>query len=200
MNAIRFKRLATVLGCVALLGACSSGNSTSGGITGAVNDAISGAMDKAQEKVQSEPITVSRDVPGQPKAEITPAGDFVVGGKTVAITPAQRTALLAYREQMVAIASQGIAIGKQGAALGMHAASSAIAGVLSGKSGDEIQQKVEAQATDIRKAAAELCDRLPALLAEQQKLAAALPAFKPYATMTQADIDDCRTDAQKDEH
>ena len=32
------------------------------------------------------------------------------------------------------------------------------------------------------------------MLATQQQLAAALPAFKPYATMEQADIDDCADD------
>ena len=35
-----------------------------------------------------------------------------------------------------------------------------------------------------------------ALLASQQALAANLPAFKPYATMTQEDIDDCGKDAK----
>ena len=32
------------------------------------------------------------------------------------------------------------------------------------------------------------------MMATQQKLAASLPAFKPYATMTQEDIDDCADD------
>ena len=32
------------------------------------------------------------------------------------------------------------------------------------------------------------------MLVSQQKLAAALPAFKPYATMTQQDVDDCGKD------
>ena len=36
-----------------------------------------------------------------------------------------------------------------------------------------------------------LCKQLPGMLASQQALAASLPAFKPYARMTQADIDDC---------
>ena len=29
------------------------------------------------------------------------------------------------------------------------------------------------------------------MMASQQKLAAALPEFKPYATMDQSDVDDC---------
>ena len=37
---------------------------------------------------------------------------------------------------------------------------------------------------------------LPALLSSQQALAASLPAFKPYARMTQSDIDDCGKDVK----
>lgn len=191
--------LAVLLGCLPLLGACSSGQSNSGGLAGAIDSTVTTALDQAQTKLRSEPITVSHNDSTLPKAQITPDGDFIVGGKTVAITPAQRNALLEYRSQMIAVASQGIAIGKQGAALGIRAAGDALAGALSGKSDQEIQQNVKAQTTGIREAAAKLCDRLPAMMTEQQKLAAILPAFKPYATMTEKDISDCRTDALKDD-
>jgi hypothetical protein len=40
----------------------------------------------------------------------------------------------------------------------------------------------------------QICTQLPAMLATQQRLAASLPAFKPFANMTQEDIDDCRKD------
>lgn len=191
---------ALLLACLPMLGACSSGqSSSSGGLAGAIDSTVNTALDTAQTKLRSEPITVSHNDSSLPRAEITPQGDFIVGGKTVAITPTQRTALLAYREQMIDVASQGIAVGKQGAALGLHAASTAVAAALSGQSDAEIKKKVEAQATDIRQAAAKLCERLPAMLTAEQKLAATLPAFKPYATMTDKDISDCRTDALKDD-
>lgn len=187
--------------CMPLLGACSGNTSSppsSGGIAAAVDHSIASAMDAAQTRLQNEPLTISHDAPNLPVAKITPQGDLIVDGKTVAITPVQRDALLAYRKQMIAVATQGLAVGKQGAALGLHAASDAIAAVLAGKSGDEVQQKVEAQANGIRQAAAKICDELPSMMAAQQKLAGILPAFKPYATMTQSDIDDCRTDALHD--
>ncbi|MBS0382059.1 MAG: hypothetical protein JSR56_06475 [Proteobacteria bacterium] len=192
--------LAVLLGCLPLLGACSSGqSSSSGGLAGAIDSTVTTALDNAQTKLRTEPLTVSHNDPSLPKAEITPQGDFIVGGKTVAITPAQRSALLEYRSQMIAVASAGIAVGKQGAALGLQAASTAVAAAFSGKSDAEIRKQVEAQASDIRQAAARICDRLPAMMTEQQKLAAILPAFKPYATMTEKDISDCRTDALKDD-
>lgn len=191
--------LAALLACLPALGACNSGQPASDDIAGNVGASINKALDEAQAKLRNEPITVSHNDASLPKAEITPNGDFVVDGKTIAITPTQRSALLEYRGQMISVASEGIAIGKQGATLGLHAASTAIAAALSGKSDQEIQDKVKAQANQIRQAAVKICDRLPAMMTEQQKLATTLPAFKPYATMTEKDIDDCRTDALKDD-
>lgn len=126
-----------------------------------------------------------------PKAEISPAGDFLVDGRTVAIDAAQRELLLAHRANIVAIAEAGIAIGMQGAQLGAEAAKGAITSLLSGKSA-EFEARMEAEGEKMEAEAAKLCDHLPALLASQQALAAALPAFQPYATMDATDVDDCR--------
>lgn len=154
-------------------------------------------MDKASVELASKNITVSNGHDNEPKAEITPQGDFLIAGKPVSLTPDQRTEMLAYRQQLIEIARQGIAIGKQGATLGIHAASAAIAAVFSGESKQQIRQHVEAQTSGIRTAAAKICERLPALRASQQKLATDVPAFKPYADLTPAKIDECRTNALK---
>jgi hypothetical protein len=199
--------LCIIASTAVMLAACSAGNapapqasasasasSTPSSIAGVIDH----ALNLADTKLRSESLNVSPEYHYFPDAQITPQGDFIVGGKTVAITPAQRSALLAYRAQMISIGSKGIAIGKQGAALGIRAASEAISGALSGKSGQEIPQSMKAQASGIREAAAKLCDRMPALMVSQQKLATALPAFKPYATLTQKKIDECRQDALHD--
>ncbi|MER3546070.1 MAG: hypothetical protein C4338_00150 [Rhodanobacteraceae bacterium] len=60
-----------------------------------------------------------------------------------------------------------------------------------------MHRELEAQAAGIKQSAAKLCAKLPSLRDTQQKLAASLPAFAPYATMTQADIDDCLRNAQR---
>ena len=44
----------------------------------------------------------------------------------------------------------------------------------------------------IEAAAESLCSLLPPMLATQQALGASLPQFRPYATMTESDIADCR--------
>jgi hypothetical protein len=199
MNVLRPVTLATLLACLPMLGACSSGTSTSNGIAADVSASVTSALDEAQTKLRNEPITVSHNDLKLPKAEITPKGDFIVDGKTIAITPAQRSAVLDYREKLIAVASAGIAVGKQGAAIGVEAAGAALAAVMSGKSDKEVEDSVKAKTKGIREAAAKICGRLPALMTAQQTLAADVPAFKPYATMTQKDIDDCRKDSLRDD-
>lgn len=198
MNPIRSVALIGLLVCLPAVGACSSRQAEPGGITAIIDGSVARALDKAQAKLRDEPLTVSHDVQSLPTAQITPQGDFVVGGKAIAVTPTQRDALLAYRRQVIVVASEGIAIGKQGAAIGIRAAGSALATAFSGKSGQAIEQQVHAQAAGLRAAVAKLCERLPPLRAEQQKLAAILPEFRPYATMDEQDIGDCRRGAAGD--
>ncbi|MBU6415993.1 MAG: hypothetical protein KJS83_02345 [Xanthomonadaceae bacterium] len=211
-----------IASAAAALAACSSGNAPASPASSAASasstpsliaSVVDHALDRADTKLRTENITISGNdgivvlsdtnpddnrASRLPNAQITPQGDLLISDKPVAITPAQRAMLLDYRQQLIEIGAQGIAIGKQGAALGMNAASEAIAGAFSGKPEQEIRRHVEAKASGIREAAAKLCDRMPALMASQQKLAAALPAFKPYATLTQKKIDDCHRDALKD--
>lgn len=201
----KLMNIATALALGATLAACSvgqsNGNASSSGSL--IGNVVDHALDQAREKLTTENITVSEHGSDHdqhlPKAEITPKGDFLIDGKPVPLTAPQRQQVLAYRQQMIAIGEQGIAVGKQGAAIGMQVAGTAIAAALSGKSDQQIQQAAETKAAGIRQAAAKICDRLPSLMAAQQKLAAAVPAFKPYATMTQKDIDDCRAGALHDD-
>jgi hypothetical protein len=130
----------------------------------------------------------------RPKAVITPQGELVIAGKEVKATPEQHALLLGYRQQIVRIAEAGMDIGAHGASLGASAAKEAIWGALTGKSDKEIEAAIKPQTDKIQAAAARLCQRMPDLLASQQKLAAAMPEFRPYATMTQKDVDDCGKD------
>ncbi|MBT2116637.1 hypothetical protein KK141_06540 [Dyella sp. LX-66] len=138
-----------------------------------------------------------RDTSGLPKAVITPQGDFVIAGKTVTTTPEQHTLVADYRQHIISIAEAGMDIGASGASLGTSAAKEAIFGALTGKSDKEIEDRIKPQTEQIKAAAIKLCLRMPDLLASQQKLAAALPEFQPYATMTQKDVDDCGKDDDK---
>jgi ABC-type Fe3+-hydroxamate transport system substrate-binding protein len=132
----------------------------------------------------------------RPKGEITPQGDLLIDGKAVAINADQRAMLLEYRTHVIALAETGMEIGVQGADLAAKAMGEAFKGIFSGKSEKDIEKTVEAEADKIKLSAAKLCQRLPAMMTSQQKLAASLPAFKPYATMTQEDIDNCMKDSE----
>lgn len=161
---------------------------------------IQKGMQEAERELVSKNIDVNNvhvsgnhhhDDDTHPKAEITPQGDLLIAGKKVAATPAQQTLLLDYRKQIVGIAEAGMDIGTRGADLGINAAKQAMWGALSGKSDEDIEAAIKPQTDRIEASAAKLCQRMPDLLAVQQELAAAMPEFRPYATMQQKDIDDC---------
>jgi hypothetical protein len=150
------------------------------------------ALDEARVKLDGENITISDgDEGGKPKAEITPQGDFLIEGRKIAVNAEQRALLVQYRGQIATIAKAGIDIGMQGADLGVKAAGEALKGILSGDT-KGVEAHVEKESAKIEAATMKLCDHMPAMLATQRALAEKLPEFKPYATMTQRDIDDCR--------
>lgn len=194
---------------VALLAACNRGDPAPqppGAVAGpapqtALGRQIDGAMRKARQELHTENINLNeglsigtqahrRNTGGVPKGEITPAGDFLIEGKAVPLDATQRALMLEYRGHVLAIADAGMALGVKGADLGMQAAGEAIRGIFTGNP-EEIEKRIEAQAAGMEAEAARLCDRLPAMRATQERLAAALPAFKPYARMDQSDIDNC---------
>lgn len=175
-----------------------SGENTSG-----ISGEIRKAMREAKQELATKNINVDsvhingsnrNDRDSRPKAEITPQGELLIGGKPVVATPAQQTLLLDYRKQIVGIAEAGMDIGAQGADLGLSAAKEGVWGALTGKSDKDIEAAIRPQTDKIQAAAAKLCQRLPDLLTSQQKLAAAMPEFRPYATMQQKDVDDCGKD------
>ncbi|KAF1697817.1 hypothetical protein [Pseudoxanthomonas koreensis] len=168
---------------------------------------IQQAMAEASRKLATENIRVGgkrdKGYPGAadgsrlPRAEITPQGDLLIEGKAVAVDDNQRQLLLAHRSDQIAIAQAGIAIGMRGADLGVKAATGALKSVFSGTS-DEFEKQMEAEGKLIEAEANKLCTLMPGLLASQQALAAALPEFRPYATMDQSDVDDCGKDGYFD--
>jgi hypothetical protein len=165
----------------------------------AISGEIRKGIEEAKQELASENIDVNsihinnrrHDDDSRPKAQITPAGDLLIANKKIPATPEQHALLLDYRSQIVGIAAAGMDVGAQGADLGLNAAKQALLGSFSGKSGKEIEAGIKPQAEKIRAAALQLCQRLPSLLSSQQKLASAMPEFRPYATMEQKDIDDC---------
>ena len=202
-------------GCIALLAslaACQdkapAGSTASaskpagpGGLAGMVG----AAMDKARAEMEKKNISIGGkgmyiNVNGHainapddkaPRAEITPQGDLLIEGKAVAVTPKQRALLLTYRQQIIDVAEAGMSMGVQGADLAGKAVSEVLGSVFSGK-GDDFGKRMEAEGRKLEAQGRQLCMQLEPMRATQQRLAATLPVFKPYATMTESDIEDCR--------
>ncbi|MBD9477585.1 hypothetical protein [Pseudoxanthomonas sp. PXM02] len=197
-----------VIGVLALA-ACQpadNSNSPTGVAAKAMDEVANGLgeaskeMDKARQEIATardklafENLSLNRDkTQNLPKAEITPAGELLIDGKSIATTPEQKALVLAYRGELLGVVGDGMAIGMEGARVGIDAAASALKGMLSGQSGDEIGKQAGEQAeAKIKPLVAQLCTRMPGLLSAQQALSAAVPEFSPYATMDQSDVDDC---------
>ncbi len=205
MNIGRTLILSALFCSTAGLSACDGGSPLSNGTHSVLGDTVANAMDAARRKLRTENIDISSGHVGfsaghgneRNHAEITPQGDLLIDGKTVTVTPQQRAMLLEYRAQVIDIAEQGMQVGTQGVDLASHAVGTALSAAFSGKSHQQVHAEIETEAEGIRHSAAKLCARLPALRDTQQQLAASLPAFAPYATMTQADIDECTKNAEQ---
>jgi hypothetical protein len=220
MNTVRTRTFVLLLAGLPLIGACnqqSPAAKTPDKVVKVETDkphtligkTVAKEIDKARKELATGNISLNghdvtingrdyarTDDDTRPKAEITPQGDLLLDGKAVAVTPQQRAMLLEYRGQIIAIADAGMTLGSKGAELAGKAIGESLGALFSGNT-DEIEKRVEAEAGKIEAEAKLLCRQLPPMLATQQKLAASLPQFKPYATMTQDDVDDCADDIDR---
>lgn len=168
---------------------------------------VGAALRKARDELESGNIDISRGVDvqtsdnghhftigghgdGDSKAAITPTGDLLLDGKPANITPAQRALLLQYRQQIITVAEAGMAVGTKGADLAGEALSQTFSGLIHGNA-DEAGKRIEAEGKKLEAEAHQICTLLPGLMQTQQQLASSLPDFKPYATMTEKDVEDC---------
>ena len=117
------------------------------------------------------------------QAQITPQGDLLIEGKAVAVTPEQRAMLLDYRRQIIDVAEAGMSMGVKGADL----AGKAVLGSTRKRvqwQGRGLRQAHGGRRQEARGARQADCAATRPMRATQQQLAASLPEFKPYATMT----------------
>lgn len=200
MNVIRSFATIALIGSLAVLPACGADRSARlEEDSSLLGRAMSKAMVEAREEIRTGNINISSGKDSTlPKAEITPKGDLLIDGSAVALNEQQRALVLDYREHLAGVAESGMEIGTQGADLAGKALGEVARSLFNGKTENEIERSIEAEAAQIKASAAKLCARLPALMASQQTLAAAVPEFKPYATMTQEDVDDCYKETDED--
>lgn len=134
---------------------------------------------------------------GGSKARIAANGDLTIDGKAVAIDEAQRKELVAYHGAARQLRTNAIATGRAGVDLAKNVVGDVLSGLAKGDTSG-VERNAEAQAENVKRAAARLCDDLGAMRAAQDRLAGTLDAFKPFATIDQAELDDCRVDTAPD--
>jgi hypothetical protein len=190
--------VALLLATLVAAGCNRTGTSSTSTDAGAQDASTSGGMftglaSEAQKKIATENLSIGNDSSNLPKAELTPQGDLLIAGNKVAVTPEQHALLVRHRELLEKVATDGVAVGMQGVDLAGKAIGNAISGAISGDNAGA-QARIDTDAAKIKATARQLCDELPALLDSQQKLAAALPEFRPYASMTTDNAKDCHSD------
>ncbi len=177
----------------ALLAAC-------GGTSAESKDEFASLADRASSEIREELATENLKLDGGhanlPPAELTPQGDLVIDGKTVALDAKQRELALAYRGHLAQVAESGARVGIDGAKLAGKALTEVARAMVSGEDRDA-EARIEADAAAVRASARALCEHLPALHAAQQELAAAVPEFVPYATMDEKNYDDCHAEVAR---
>lgn len=130
---------------------------------------------------------------GGGNARISASGKLEIAGKPVQVSPAQRQLLQDYHADAVKLQKDGIATGAAGLSTGIHALGAAASG-LAGGNPDSIDAKVNAKADKVDALARAVCEDLARLYADQGKLAAAVPAFAPYATIESHEVSGCHAD------
>ncbi|MEO7200149.1 MAG: hypothetical protein ABIY56_08045 [Dokdonella sp.] len=125
-----------------------------------------------------------------PPAVLLRDGSLSIEGETIVATAAQQQLLADYYRQSVQLRDSGIAVGAAGGTMAGHAIGAVVSGLASGNP-EQIGPRVEAQVAKIEARVAELCSELEALRSTQQAIAAELPAFLPYATISADDVERC---------
>jgi hypothetical protein len=136
--------------------------------------------------------TVTLRVAGSPKATIGADGVFVIDGKAVPATPAERSLLARYNQSVRSVHDTGLAMGRTG----IETAAKAIKDKLS-SAPDRADKAAESGAGDLKKLSLDICKAEAAIKDAQDQLAVQLMAFKPYASIVSAaDVTDCENDAK----
>jgi hypothetical protein len=123
-------------------------------------------------------------------ARIAATGDLQIRDRHVAVNPAQRELLKAYHDDALTLRDDAVATAGAGARTGLTALDAVATGLARGDP-DSIDAKVEPEADKVDALAQTVCRDLAQLHAAQEKLVAAVPPFRPYATIESHEVSDC---------
>lgn len=184
---------ACLLAAAVLLSACGRESDPLAEAQGELDGLADQVAAEIRAELATENIGLNRGHKGLPKAEITPAGELIIDGKTIPLDETQRALALEYRKRVSEVAEAGARVGLEGAELATKAMKEAAQAVFSGDQ-TTMEERMKKEGEAIRASATELCNQLPALRQAEQDLAAAVPEFAPYAGMDEDDINDCHAE------
>jgi hypothetical protein len=136
---------------------------------------------------------VAVHAPGLADAVVGASGSLNIAGTPVIADAAQAQIAVRYFTSAVALRNDALKTGAEGASTAATALASVAVGLASGNP-DSIDAKVNASAAKVEAAANKVCVDLQELTKAQNDLAAALPQFKPYATIGVGEVNDCKSD------
>ena len=132
-------------------------------------------------------------------AAITPQGDLLIDGKPQEIDAGQRRQLLAYRGLVVEIAKVGIDIGQKSADAALDAVDGSWLSLMFGAMTGSLERRIERTVREqVEPGVRGICRMLPRVMDSQQRLAASLPQFRPYATLERDDVADCENNVRRE--
>lgn len=135
----------------------------------------------------------------QVAAAITPQGDLLIDGKPQQIDAGQRRQLLAYRGLVVEIAKVGIDIGQTSADAALEAVDRSWVSLMFGAMTGSLERRIERTVREqVEPGVRGICRMLPRVMDSQQRLAASLPQFRPYANLERDDVADCENSVRRE--
>ena len=152
-----------------------------------------------QDSLQFGKQAKSKRTAAEKAAAITPQGDLLIDGKPQEIDAGQRHQLLAYRGLVVEIAKVGIDIGQKSADAALDAVDGSWVSLMFGAMTGSLERRIERTVREqVEPGVRGICRMLPRVMDSQQRLAASLPQFRPYATLEREDVADCENSVRRE--
>lgn len=127
------------------------------------------------------------------QARITPTGNLLIRGGNVSVTSSQRALLQQYSAGIRDIQQRGLNIGESAVGMVGNMLSTLVASALNGGEQD-LDARMRAKAEPLKEQARALCKDVQLQQQLQDRIAAELPAFRPYAVIDTRSEHDCHVD------
>lgn len=135
---------------------------------------------------------------GQPDASISEQGEFRIDDKPLDLSPDQQALFHRYHAQTETIVHQSLDVAKASVGTGAGISAGVLRNVLNGKTDDaSMQATVHEHLTGLSHSVDILCDQLATQKGIQDQLAGQVAAFRPYASITDAQIQECHHGASE---